>query len=57
MNDKINTSKDIDGIVNPIIELKLTSTDLKLIASRLLEEAAIIDEEIEYKKRKGNNNA
>lgn len=57
MKDKINTSKDIDGIVNPIIELKLSSSDLKLIASKLLEEAAIIDEEIEYKKRKGDNNA
>lgn len=53
MKNKINTSKDIDEMVNPIINSKLTSADLKLLASRLLDEAAIIEEEIEYQKKKG----
>jgi len=57
MKNKINTSKDIDEMVNPIINSELTSADLKLLASRLLDEAAIIEEEIEYQKRKGNKNA
>ena len=53
MKNKINTHNDIQEIIKPILALDLSLNDLRLLASQLLDEAAIIEEEIEYQKRKG----